>query len=219
MSTEVKFVCCRPARVTFLLLTVAAVLQGCSSTSIQGFYVEGASRSAIEIKHPTASGSSNLSDPMKDAGEFLLSPHVIDAGRGSVLAVREFYSAGPLGVDSSGFLKVTISIPVEKLATGEFKVGGQVRVNLSTGNSNSPGASGCAGWAEFGLVSIVGVEQERATIDVDVSFDKLEPVGIQRNCPFRHYVNRFIATKKLVGELSYWEGKASPTLIEQAYPK
>lgn len=219
MITEVKFVFCRPVRAAFLLVAVVAALQGCSSTSIQCFYVEGASSPVIKTAQPTASGPSNLSDATKDAGEFLLSQHVIDAGRGSVLAVREFYSGGALGMDSSGFLKVTISMPHEKLTPGEFKINKQVRVNLSTGNSNSPGVSGCAGWAEFGRIAISGIESGRATIDIDVRFENLEPVGIQRSCPPRHYVKRFVATKKLVGELSYWEGRTSPTLIEQAHPK
>lgn len=203
-------------KVKIFLLLCMALLQGCTSASRSEFILRDGTFALLESHRATrnlmASGQKSSSQP-----GFLLEGHQIASGEGIIIAVREF-AAKALQVDSGGFQKLTIWIPLNELSAGRaVPLNTEIVAFWSTGGANTPGAFGCFGYADAGEIQVLEISRQSARFRINLHFSHLEAVGPGQMCNPRSINSEIKAEIRKPEELDYWEGKKGGDLYDQSH--
>ena len=127
-----------------------------------------------------------------------------------MFAYRKF-TAVPL-VDQAGFQKLSIYLPFpltdQTFSTVPIKANSTAIAFWSRGASNFPRRSDCYGYASDGYINLTRVSAEEVEADLNLTIDLSRRNSLEKEmCPLFVLRERISFTKKLIGNLTSWEGR------------
>ncbi len=200
-----------------IILALMILLQGCGWRGYQAFYVEHAAlenpflyKNMIKELRENKHGNGNANMPVM--------AHRIVPGEGVVIAYRSWSPGSIFVVDDESYEKMTIYMPGSLPSEGEIKL--EDNPNIITvyvlGGSAWP-KHGCYGTATKGVLHFTPESLERMQAEVSFQAD-LTNAFSGDSCEQIIFNKKFTIHKKLIKDLSPWEGRPSDRIRQETYP-
>lgn len=146
--------------------------------------------------------------------------HRLVHSKNNVIGIREFTPSRM--EDGSRFSKITVSLP-EKIVSGQEFVlpSDEASLFFSSGASSFAGKTGCYGYADSGVISILSVDMDYVEVSIDASVNTRSPLNWPGDCGRENIHRTFRADWVGYDSLGAWEGRpsASDTPFDEAHPR
>ena len=198
----------------------------------KAFYVENATIDRVELQQavrqavetePFSLSSLNIltSGEVTVHRHFMVTGHRIAEGEGIVFAVRKFLafpSWPPPVTDSEVYEKLTIYLPfMMSTDRGEIDLARDgIYIFWSKGGSAWPGLVGCFGYGTGGQIRYERKPASKIIVHLNVHIGLISKIWNKKCAPFT-LEQRLTFDRKMMGELSTWEGRTGKGIYDESY--